>query len=551
MAPLTCRSALAGTIALLVASAPAHAEPTVPPVTDAIPGSPVAPGTGLSPLAPPVSPAPGGRAPSFGAPSERGAPSFRIGGRFFGYEMIGLGRTPSNPPEGYSGTALHAPALSTGKIPFWGGSGATLNLEYGTPSLKAYVTYYFRLNRKEYQGYYNPQQGPGFGIAYVLFSPEPIGKVRLQVKAGSFVEVYGGPGQWGWGIFGPMLALKGYGETTHAEWDVTRDLRVAVTHGLLVNPGVAESFPRGDYNAWIETGTSTWVHHAHLAMLYKQYSLKLHYASVYGTDDRTTLPNFLNQTETIQDPAYPNDPTRTITRLLRPDGRMDTLLAEVHWQENPWGQVGLTGGLYNFDQAAAVSNGVWWAVDWTQGAREMINKYLGPLSQGTGKVAVVGAEYNFSVASMLWHPRSFGGKAPDIRVSIAAMLTRTVATKDPYYKNAMGYFFGLDTEYRMTSKLSLTFQTYGEDREGTTLVPDATNLTPGTTVDPATLAYLPLRQRFSVYSLNPGIAYHADWTSLDRIQLIYSRRFYSSAADPNSAQPLDHHMIALGGYVTF
>ena len=255
-------------------------------VTDAIPGSPVAPGLGLAPQAPPVPPAPGGRAPSFGAPTEKGAPQFRIGGRFFGYEMVGLGRRPSNPPPGYSGTALHAPALSMGKIPFWGGSGATLNLEYGTPSLKAYVTYYFRVNREEYQGYYGPQQGPGFGVAYLLFSPDPIGKLRLQVKAGSFVEVYGGPGQWGWGIFGPMLALKGYGETTNAEWDLTRDLRVSFTHGLLVNPGVPEDFPRGDYNSWIETGASSFVHHAHLSLAYKQYTFKLHYASAYGTDER-------------------------------------------------------------------------------------------------------------------------------------------------------------------------------------------------------------------------------------------------------------------------
>jgi len=58
-------------------------------------------------------------------------------------------------------------------------------------------------------------------------------------------------------------------------------------------------------------------------------------------------------------------------------------------------------------------------------------------------------------------------------------------------------------------------------------------------------------QRWSTYSLNPGIAFHAKWLSLDRIELYYSRRFYSAAVDNNSAQPLDHHMIALGGYVTF
>jgi hypothetical protein len=182
----------------------------------------------------------------------------------------------------------------------------------------------------------------------------------------------------------------------------------------------------------------------------------------------------------------------------------------------------------------------------------MIQKYLGPLSGGTGKVAVVGAEYNFSVSSILWHPRSFNGKAPDIRVGLAAMLTRTVATPDPYYKNAMGYFFGVDTEYRMTRYWSLTFQTYGEDREGSTLTPDTTGLSPGTPLPAGTsLTYVPIRQRWRCYSLNPGIAFHTDWTSLDRIQIIYSRRFYSAAADNNSAQPFDHHAIAVGGYVTF
>ena len=526
MVPSKYRSALAANVALLVTALGAHAEEPAPTTVDAIPGSAVLPGPGMSPLAPPVPPAPGGRAPSFGSPAEKSAATFRLGGRIFGYEMVGLGAKPANPPLGYSGTALHAPALSTGKIPFWGGSGATLNLEYGTPSLKAYVTYYFRTNGQEKQGYYGPQQGPGFGVAYLLLTPDPIGTLRLSFKAGSFVDVYGGPGQWGWGIFGPMLGVKGYGESTSAEFDLTRDVHVTLIHGLLVDPGVPENFPRGDYNAWIETGTSTWVHHAHLAVAYKQYNFKLHYAADYGTDERKYLTTFLG----------------TAPR----DGRMDTYLAEAHWQGNVFGQFGVTGGLYNFDHAASVGNSVWWAVDWTQGSREMINKYLGSRSNGNGKVAVVGAEYNFSIAPILWYPRSFNSRAPDIRVSIAAMLTRTVATDDSDYKNQMGYFFGIETEYRMTSKFSVTFQSYGEDRCGNLRVPDGPLLTATSVPN-----YIELKQRWSVYSLNPGIAYHTDWTSLDRIQLIYSRRFYSVAADPNSAQPLDHHMIALGGYVTF
>jgi hypothetical protein len=78
----------------------------------------------------------------------------------------------------------------------------------------------------------------------------------------------------------------------------------------------------------------------------------------------------------------------------------------------------------------------------------------------------------------------------------------------------------------MASKFSVTFQAYGERRDS--------NVGP-----------------WSVYSLNPGIAYHTDWLTTDRIQLIYSRRYYSAAVDNNSAQPLDRDMIAFGGYVTF
>jgi len=111
-------------------------------------------------------------------------------------------------------------------------------------------------------------------------------------------------------------------------------------------------------------------------------------------------------------------------------------------------------------------------------------------------------------------------------MAIAAQLTRTVSSGDPNYQGMMGYYTGFETEYRFSQLFSLTFQAYGESR--------------GSAFG-----------EWSVYSLNPGIAFHSDWLSTDRIQLIYGRRFYSYAADPNSAQPLDRNMIALGGYVTF
>ncbi len=474
---------------------------------DSLPGSSLPPGLGLAPEAPPVPPAPGGRAPSFGAPAPASASSFRLGGKLFGWEAVGIGRRPGTAPVGYSGTALHMPALSAGRNPFWPGGGATLNLQYGNSIVTAFASYYINLKNKEYQGYENAFRGPGFGTAYLLVSPQPIGTLRLSFRVGGFSEISAGPGQWGWGIYGPLLAVRGYGESTYGEWDLTSDLHLSFTHGLLIVPGVPESFPRGDYFAWIETGVSSYVHHAHVGLTYKnQYVVKLHYAADYGTDERTYLNTNLNG--------------------LPQDGQFDTYLLETRWLGDIWGQVGLSGGLYDFRHAAAVGDGVWWGIDWTQGAREMMGKFIGSGSHGNGKVAVISAEYDFSLARILWSPRSFTGQAPDLRVAIAGLFHVTVATEDPLYKKASGYYLGLETEYRMTSLFSVTFQSYGESRDSNV-------------------------GRYAVFSLNPGIAFHSDWWSTDRIQLIYSRRYYSTAADPNSAQPLDHHMIALGGYISF
>jgi len=483
-------------------------ERMIPPLpTDSLPGSSAPPGLGMAPEAPPVPPAAGGRAPSFGAPITERPTSFRLNGRFFGWEAIGIGQKASNPPPGSSGTALHTPLLSVGKIPFWGGAGFTLNTSYGTRYVTAVGSYYFRLKGAEYNGYVNPQMGPSFGTAFLLLTPEPLGALRLTLRVGAFVEVYAGPGQWGWGIFGPLLGLRGYGETTNADWDATRDLHLTFTGGFLAVPGVPENFARGDYNSYIETGISDYVMHAHVAATVRgQYIFRLHWAASRGNDERVVLPNLL---------GTPHE-----------DGRWNTYLGEARYQGDPWGQIGFTGGVYNFQNAASVGDGTWWAVDWTQGAREMINKFLGPNSGGNGNVAVAGAEWNFSVSRILWAPRSFNGDAPDLRVAIAAMVTRTLSTGDPNYKNATGYYTGIETEYRMTSLFSLTLQAYGESRP----------------------SYI---GEYSVYSINPGIAFHTDWYSLDRIQLIYGRRFYSRAADPNTAEPLDRHMIALGGYVTF
>jgi hypothetical protein len=378
-------------------------------------------------------------------------------------------------------------------------------MEYGNSIVSTYVLFYGRFNGPEWQGYNNVQGGPAFGQAYILLTPEAIGSLRLSFKVGGFIETYAGPGQWGWGIFGPELAVRGFGETANASIDLSRDLNMTLTDGVLAVPGVAENFVRGDYDNWIETGTSTHLHHIHAGFTYKnQYSLKLHEVSDWGTDERKYLLTFLNT------PPH--------------DGRMDAFIAETRWLADPYGQVGVTGGLWNFQTAASVSDGIWWGVDFSQGSRDMINKFIGPASTGTGKFAFVSAEYDTSISRIL--SPAFDGRAPDLRIAVAARYVQTLATDDPNYQHANGYYEGLDLEYRFSQFFSFTLQQYGESRDS--------NI-----------------GRWEVFSVNPGFAFHSDWTSTDRIAFIYSRRFYSAAVDNNSAQPLDRDVLVLGGYITF
>jgi hypothetical protein len=523
------------------APAPEPPKPSAPP--DDIPGTRRPPGPGLSPEAPPVPPALGGRAPSFGAPSPGEEWSFRIGGRISGWETFGIGVRPNPAANGYSGTALHVPPLVQGRQPFFPGAGASLTLDYGNSVINATVLFYAYFSGKEYQGYYNPTNGPAFGQAFLTITPAPLGPLRLQLRVGGFTEVYGGPGQWGWGIYGPLLGIRGYGERITGEIDLTADLRLTLIHGVMAVPGVPEDWVRGDYHPWIETGVSTWVHHAHATLTYKsQYVIGLHYASAYGPDERTYLRDNLNL------PLIPSDP--------RPNGRMDVLVLETRWLADPYGQLGLSVGFWNFDHAASVGNGIWWGLDWTQGSREMLTKFIATPSvapnlnpdltyslnsdgtpqnvgrqygTGTGKLLAVSAEYDASIARILWYPQNFDGRGPDIRLAIAGIGYRTLQTDDPFLNNASGYYAGTEIEYRATSWFSVTFQSYLERR----------------------WTYNSRVGVGRVFSASPGIAFHTDWLSTDRIQIAYSWRWYNDVVDYNPAAPLDRHILTIGGYTTF
>ena len=526
------RSAVAVALAYTTLVSAAHAETTAagtPPAaapSDGLPGSPRPSGLGLSPEAPPVPPAPGGRAPSFGAPTPAGDETlFRFGGNLYAWEAVGIGRTPSPNAGQDLKLRLHVPALSQGRQPFYPVTGVTLRFEYGTSAVRATVTFQVRSPRAELQGYEKPTEGPSFGQAYLTFTPAPLGKLRLMARAGAFTENFGGPGLWGWGLFGPLLAVRGYGASGFAEYDASPELRLNFEYGALGVPGVPEEFRRGDYTGWTETGLSSFVHHAHAGLSYKnEYVFKLHYARDNGTDERKYL---------VPQPA--NEAR---------DGHMDAYVAEARWSRVPYGQLGVSGAFWNFKNASAVHDGIWWAVDWTKGAQDLTNKYLGANSGGTGQMAAISAQYSLSLATLLWarDGRSFDGNGPDLRVALAGVRHFTLSSKDRYLNGSGGYLLGAELQYQMLKWFGLSLRGFGESRDVVVTTP----LTADSVVHGTTSV-----NRWSVYSVSPGLVFRSNWQSTDRIELIYSRRFYSDAVDNNPAQPLDRDVVALGAYLDF
>jgi hypothetical protein len=493
---------------------------------DGLPGSPRPPGVGLSPEAPPTPPAPGGRAPSFGAPTDPNAWVFRLGGRFSAWWQVGIGRSPEGPSSSYEGgPALHTPPRVVGRSPMYAGTAATLNFQYGNQLVMAFASYEASLVGAEWEGHYRAKNGPRVRSAYVTVSPPPLGAMRLRFQVGAFPAHYGAPGPWGWGMFGPVLAIHGYGGIAALDYDLPGEKTLSLEYGISGVSEVPEDFVRGTFTEWPENGISSIVNHAHAGISFKnKYFAKLHYAYADGRNFR----------------RYLDDDEDTAVVEHNPDGRMHVAALELRAIQDPFGELGITPVFWDFKNARSVHDGIWWGLDWTAGGREMSNKFLGPdrndgTGYGTGRIFAVSSEYDFSVSRMLSHPEPFDGNGQDLRVVLAFIPHWTLSTDRPEYAGASGYFFGATFEHVLLSWLSTTYRVFGESRDS--LVTD--------------IEANPVRGRFSSYSASLGFALHTDWQSRDRVELFYSRYFYSDFTDNNPQLPLDKEAFTLGASLAF
>jgi hypothetical protein len=166
----------------------------------------------------------------------------------------------------------------------------------------------------------------------------------------------------------------------------------------------------------------------------------------------------------------------------------------------------------------------------------------------------ISAQYDFSLASVLWHPQPFDGRGPDLRAAIAGIYHKTLSSEDPRFDGAYGYQFGVDLEYRMLSWLSTTLRSYGTYRNPSSRVLTNSSGTPlmnGQAVTVAgTLDHTGIG-RYSTVTVTPGLIFRSDWQAPERIEVTYSRFFYSHFADANPNDPRDESVVTVGATVSF
>jgi hypothetical protein len=232
---------------------------------------------------------------------------------------------------------------------------------------------------------------------------------------------------------------------------------------------------------------------------------------------------------------------------------MDVLATDLQVFLDQWGHVGLAGAYYDMVAAHSVNDGIWWTVDWTQGGRETVLKYLGQMDDpryqsGTGKFYALSAQYDFSLANLLWHPQPFDGRGADVRVAIAGLYHNTMETENPKFQNSKGYQFGLDVEYRMLPFLSATLRSYGTFRNPSI----RTNSNTGTSATGNAIIAAPgVAGLYRTVTVTPGLIFRSDWQAPERIEIAYSRLFYSDFVDANPMMPLDQDVLTVGASVSF
>ncbi len=508
------------------ATADASAEVKVPvkklppdenPTAGYIPGYRRAIGLGLSPMAPVGPTMVGGTTVPYSAPDDADDWQFN----FKGYMSASLRATSNTRDVTFAGQelhVLHASPRTPDAYGMFGGTNVTpgswveLNFEYGN----SIVTSHVKLTT------WKPSSATGFtesnsqnfvNEAYLTFKVPPIGPLNVNWTVGAFRNAYGGLGQYGVGQYNAAIIGEpfGVGETLTLSYDLNDTYTLHFEHGIMgrLTKTPNGALPANEYSASSSALPSSWVNHAHLGLSIKgsvPLVMGIHYLNNFSADER----------DQRDDPQ-----TYWIDESHRPDAHMTVVGADIKMIDNHLGNFGLAAS-YADARFAELLTGMVYFGSFT--GDQATQRYFGPQGGGTGKMFVVGGEYNLSWAKLIQYPTEFWGEGPDLITSVFAT-GASVQADDPDFNNRKMYKFGTEVTYRFVPWVAVSgrFDHVSPNSRDT-------------------------QENFQV--LSPKLIFKSNWNSHEQVTLSYTRWLYGAhthAQFPNdyTRHDLDNQMFAL------
>jgi hypothetical protein len=303
-------------------------------------------------------------------------------------------------------------------------------------------------------------------------------KFRGEISLGNAGRSYGQAGKYDLGPYGTTAVggVWAYGELVALEKDFG-DYTLRLEDSLGANPG--------DNNLV----ATTVVHHAHLIAKYKEtVRAGLHYFAISAKDERYTTRG-------------------------EPDGGITALGADLRLNNTLIGDFFLGGGFVKLDHSRHV--GPAFVVSNVAGGQAFMDNFLGAdvslPNYGTGSLANLMIQYDFSLAALKQYPTPFWGDAADLRISVFGLGTKVRST-DPDWDNVLKVKVGADMLYAFLPWLGFAVR---YDR----VMPN---------VDSP-------EQTFQVIS--PRVVLRTSFGSHEQIMLQYSHYFYGTDADGRVTGP--------------
>lgn len=366
---------------------------------------------------------------------------------FHGYVLLPLRagiHTRENPDPGQGPLVLHSPPLVpenfrrfeyTGIVPDpW----TQFSFTYGNSVVSGTMIFASR-SLTDAQSIYNPSDQLGITDAYLRLNLSESMGIPFEVKVGGVTGRYGAMGAFDSGRYAtPLIARTNQiGETITVGFGRGK-AKFVVEQGAGGQVGrAARGIVSDAWNDYANTNAgASFVSHLHAGLGYDGIVQGgLHYVTAWSADDEGGSGAL-------------------------PDGRISVVGAEARLTAGRFGH--LYGGVARTQATNAdVVSGIIEVLN-ARGGSELKSEYLGPNSGGTGSLTTFGAQYDLSLARLLFG-KKYHGKSPDVLVSLFGIGTK-VASNDKteectvdgtschhMYDGVLKLKGGVETTYNMLS----------------------------------------------------------------------------------------------------